>query len=85
MVPSLLRKNQGDCPKMLLQLVASVKGLVWIATFFHFAQGIQGGVVFEGKLAFPTLMLLALLLQVPTIRAAQNFLRDFGYKFGQWV
>lgn len=63
MLPSLLRKNQGDCPKMLLQLVASVKGLVWIATFFHFAQGIQGGVVFEGKLAFPTLMLLALLLQ----------------------
>lgn len=63
MVPSLVRRNSGECNKAMLQLVASVKGLMWIATFFHLVQGLQGGVVFGGKLHYPTLFVLGLLLR----------------------
>ena len=64
---------------MLLQFVSNIKALMWIVTFFHFVQGLQGGVIFGGKLHYPTLFLLGLLLRGFNLNFAGTMNEIHGY------
>merc|ERR1719270_1564246 len=76
MVPSLVRRGNN---KAMLQVVASIRGVMWVATFFHLIQGLQGGVIFGGKLHYPTLFLLGLLLRGFNLNFAGTMNEIHGY------
>merc|ERR1719210_287028 len=76
MVPSLVRRGND---KAMLQVVASIRGVMWGATFFHLIQGLQGGVVFGGRLHYPTLFVLGLLLRGFNLNFAGTMQEIHGY------
>ena len=60
---SCYARNKGVWQDIIVQMVNAMTGILWVGSFLHFVFGLQGGVIFGGKLFYPTLMLFALLIR----------------------
>ncbi len=63
-VTIVLKRKRGDLFNQLCQINCYLKALAIVGCFLWLAAGLQGGVVFDGKLHFPSLALLSVGIQV---------------------
>ncbi len=63
-LPIVFKRQRGDLFNQLCQISCFLKFLATVGCFLWMASGLQGGIVFDGKLAFPSLALLSVGLQV---------------------
>merc|ERR1711981_1374494 len=58
-LPAFCKRSPGNCQEILLQTVGGLYGLLVFGSVIQLVNGVQGGVVFNGQLAKPTLAILA--------------------------
>ena len=78
-LPIILKRAGGDKGKIVLQLLFMVQVISCYGALIFFLNGLQGGVIFEGKLSHPSMAFLALLVQAIMITITQMRLDMAGF------
>ncbi len=79
-VPMWFRHSRGDLFVFHSMLSLFLAGMAWMGCFLETASGLQGGVVFGGKLFYPSLALFALAFQGCRMVLINLEKELFGYK-----
>jgi hypothetical protein len=79
----LLRRGRGDWFSLLCQINCNLQTLATFGCFLWMAAGLQGGVIFGGKLFLPTLALFSVAFQMSRMIQYNADKETYGYGVGQ--
>lgn len=79
-LPIIIKRSRRNAWALVSQICFLVTGLCWMGCFLEMAAGIQGGVVFGGRLFYPALFLLGIALGgvVQTLNLLNAEIYGFG-------
>ncbi len=80
-LPHWVRRARGNMFVLASQVGVFLAGMAWLGCFLETAAGLQGGVVFGGKLHYPSLVLLSLAVQACRYTMLTLEKEMFGYGY----